>query len=107
ALPNPVVTLRQALPQAYPQVKKQASLGLAYNGDPRVSSVVFSDQAAAVLSAQERLVAALTLSAAGEDQLVVFLDDAEETLRHQALLLLMLRELKTRQPTPTRCLACL
>ena len=41
-----------------------------------------------MLKPGERIVAALTLGAAGEDQLVVFLDDPDENLRHWALVLL-------------------
>ncbi|MBI1914559.1 MAG: HEAT repeat domain-containing protein, partial [Planctomycetes bacterium] len=100
-------TLRSALQHADPQVKYHAALGLAYAGDAAVSSLVFSDQAKQVLKPGERLVAALTLGAAGEDQLVVFLDDPDENLRDWALVLMMLLELKANDGSPTRCLACL
>ena len=99
--------LRTALQHADPQVKYHAALGLAYAGDAFVTSLVFSDEAKKVLKPEERLVAALALGAAGEDQLVVFLDDADENLRNHALELLMLQELKANQGTPARCLACL
>ena len=101
--------LRQGLQHVDPQVKYHAALGLAYVGDPLglAPSIVFSDQAAQVLTPEERLVAALTLGPAGEDQLAVFLDDPNEALRNQALLLLMLLELKANLGTPARCLACL
>ena len=49
----------------------------------------------------------MTLGPAGEDQLTVFLDDAFSDIRNQALLLLMMLELKANQGTPIRCLACL
>src|SRR5262249_42007612 len=54
-----------------------------------------------------RLAAAMRLGPAGEDQLVVFLDDNDETVRNQALLLLLLLELKAHGGAPNRCLACL
>lgn len=107
ALPNHLEVLQHALQHSDPNVKYLAALGLAYGGDPVVASLVFSKSAAEVLTSTERLVAALTLGPAGEDQLVVFLDDADEKVRNQAMLLLMLTELKASQPTPTRCLACL
>ena len=107
ARPDTLDTLRTALQHADPQVKYHAALGLAYAGDAFVTSLVFSEEAKKVLTPGERLVAALTLGPAGEDQLVVFLDDADENLRNLALLLLMLLELKDNQGTPARCLACL
>jgi ParB family chromosome partitioning protein len=107
ALPHHLETLRQALQHADPQVKYQAALGLAYAGDPLVASLVFSEPAAQVLGKDERLGAALCLGPAGEDQLTVFLDDADEALRTRALLLLMLLELAAPRGGPTRCLACL
>ena len=100
-------TLRQALQHADPQVKYHAALGLAYAGDPLVASLVFSEQAAQVLTADQRLTAAFALGPAGEDQLVVFLDAVEEPLRTRALLLLMLLEMKANEGSPARCLACL
>jgi ParB family chromosome partitioning protein len=105
--PHSPEALRQALQHADPNVKYHAALGLAYAGDPLVASLVFSEEAGQVLTARERLVAALGLGAAGEDQLVVLLDSTDEALRNQALLLLMLLELKAHQGTPARCLACL
>src|SRR5262249_54375280 len=107
ALPNHLEVLQHALQHSDPGVKYLAALGLAFGGDPVVSSLVFSQQAASVLTAPERLVAAMTLGPAAEDQLVVFLDDADEKVRNQAMMLLMLTELKASQSTPTRCLACL
>jgi ParB family chromosome partitioning protein len=98
---------RHALQWSEPEVKFRAALALAYAGDPFVPSLVFSAEAAQVLSADERLAAALTLGPAGEDQLVVFLDDADESIRQRALILLMLLELRTHRSRPTRCLACL
>jgi ParB family chromosome partitioning protein len=68
------------------------------------AALVFSDQATRVLSAGERLVAALALGPAGEDQLAVFLDDENEGLRNQALILLMLLELKANRGEPLCCL---
>lgn len=107
ALPHHVEALRQVLQHADPQVKYRAALGLAHAGDPLVTALVFSEPAAQVLGADERLIAAFTLQAAGEDQLAAFLDDADETLRTRALLLLLLRERKAHQGSPVRCLACL
>jgi ParB family chromosome partitioning protein len=107
ALPHHLETLRQALQHADPQVKYQAALGLAYAGDPLVASLVFSEPAAEVLGKDERLAAAFSLGPAGEDQLAVFLDDADEAVRTRALLLLMLLELAAPRGGPTRCLACL
>ena len=95
ALPHHQETLRQALQHSDPQVKYNAALGLAYAGDPLVASLVFSDPAAAVLSKDELLVAALTLGPAGEDRLALFLDDADEALRSRALIVQMLLELSS------------
>jgi ParB family chromosome partitioning protein len=103
ALPHHTETLRQALQHADAQVKYRAALGLAYAGDPLVASLVFSAEAAKVLSAPDRLVAAFTLGPAGADQLTVFLDAADET-RTGALLLLLLLEMADRQAAPVRCL---
>jgi ParB family chromosome partitioning protein len=107
ALPHQVETLRQALQHADPQVKYRAALGLAYAGDPLVGALVFSEPAAAVLSKEERFVAAFTLGAAGADALAAFLDDPDEGLRTRALVLLMLLELAAPREAPDRCLACL
>jgi ParB family chromosome partitioning protein len=129
--PQYLESLRQILQHADPQVKYHAALGLAFAGDPMVAALVFAAPAAQVLSPADRLVAALTLGPAGEDQLAGFLDDNDEALRNQALVLLMLQELKAagkkedKTPktgflssflpaamkagaaTPSRCLACL
>jgi ParB family transcriptional regulator, chromosome partitioning protein len=105
--PGSLEALRQALQHSDPEVKYHAALGLAYAGDPLGASLVFSDQARQVLKPEEQLIGALTLGPAGEDQLVVFLDDADEKIRNQALLLLMMLELKTHEGTPARSLACL
>src|SRR5262249_45217388 len=72
-----------------------------------VSTLVFADAAKQVLRPDERLVAALTLGPAGEDQQAQFLDDTDEGIRTQALMLLMLLELKDSRGAPSRCLACL
>lgn len=107
ALPHHLEPLRQALQHTDPQVKYHAALGLAYAGDAAVASLVFSDPAAAVLSKEERLVAAFTLGAAGEDRHAVYLDDADEALRTRALLLFLLLELEAPGGAPARCLTCL
>src|SRR5262249_29100065 len=107
AVPQYLEALRQALQHSDNQVKYNAALGLAYAGDASVASLVFSQPASQVLTPDERLIAALTLGPAGEDQLTVFLDDADESLRNRALLLLMLLEVTSHQGTPARCLACL
>lgn len=105
--PDSLEALRQALQHADAEVKYHAAFGLAYAGDPLGASLVFSDQARQVLKPEVQVVAALTLGPAGEDQLVVLLDDAEEKIRNQALLLMMMLELKTHEGTPACCLACL
>ncbi|HYT91801.1 MAG TPA: HEAT repeat domain-containing protein, partial [Gemmataceae bacterium] len=105
--PGSLEALRQALQHADAEVKYRAALGLAYAGDPYGASLVFSAQARQVLTPEEQMVAALSLGVAGEDQLVVFLDDADEKIRNQALVLMMMLELKTHEGTPARCLACL
>jgi ParB family chromosome partitioning protein len=107
ALPHQVETLQQALQHADPQVKYHAALGLAYAGDPLVAALVFSAPAREVLSKDEQLVAAFALGSAGEDQLALFLDDADEPLRTRALVLQMLLELKAPVGVPARCLTCL
>jgi ParB family chromosome partitioning protein len=107
ALPHHRETLQQALLHSDPVVKYNAALGLAYSGDPLVASLVFSTQADAVLSKDEQFVAAFTLGPAGDDRLALFLDDADESLRARALLLLMLLELADPRGAPARCLTCL
>src|SRR5262249_15131427 len=92
-LPESVDQLRTALMHDDPQVKYQAALGLAFVGDASVTALVFSEQAKAVLRPEDRLVAALALGPAGDDYLALFLDDADESLRNQALVLLMLLEM--------------
>ncbi len=99
--------LRPTLQHNDNQVKYLAALGLAFGGDPLGASLVFSEEASRFLTSEERLVASLTLGQMGEDQLVVFLDDNDQTLQQQALLLLMLLELKDNNGSPTRCLAAL
>jgi ParB family chromosome partitioning protein len=107
SLPHYADVLRQTLQHGDPQVKYQAALGLAVAGDPMVAGLIFSAEAAKVIAPEDRLVAALTLGPAGEDQLVVFLDDNDETIRNRALLLLMLLELEALAGMPARCLAAL
>jgi ParB family chromosome partitioning protein len=107
AVPHHLDALRQAMQHSDPEVKYRAALGLAYAGDALVSSLVFSEEAASVLMAEARVLAAFALGAAGEDRLVAFLDDDNETLRTLALVLLLLREYKAHQGTPRHCLACL
>ncbi len=99
--------LRPTLQHNDEQVKYLAALGLAFGGDPLGASLVFSQESTRFLTPEERLVASLTLGQMGEDQLVVFLDDNDHTLQQQALLLLMLLELKENNGSPTRCLAAL
>ncbi len=99
--------LRHALRHADPEVKYRAAFGLACLGDASVSSLVFSDEGAKIISLGGQIAAALALGASGEDRLVVFLDHAKEEVRSRALLLLMMREWKDPRETPTRALACL
>jgi ParB family chromosome partitioning protein len=96
---------RQALPHADPEVKYHAALGLAYAGDATMSSLVFSTEAAKVLSVGERLGAAAALGPAGEDRLAVFLDHDKEPVRARALLLLLMRQWKDPDATAARLLA--
>ena len=105
--PDSLDALRATLQHSDPQVKHLAALGLAYAGDPLASSILFASSASQYLSSEERLAAALTLGSVGEDQLITFLDDADESLRKQTLLILMLLELKTHEGNPSRCLAAL
>src|SRR5439155_21344516 len=63
--------------------------------------------ASQILSPFERLPAAFALGPAGEDYLVAFLDDADESLRQAALLILLLLESVAGIGAPERCLACL
>jgi ParB family chromosome partitioning protein len=107
AAPHHTEALRQALQHADPGVRYRAALGLAVAGDPLVAALVFSDEAKAAIPPAARLVAALTLGPAGEDQLAVFLDDPDEATRNAALSLQLLLELAARQGAPVRCLACL
>lgn len=107
ARPESADALREALRHDDPQVKYHAALGLAYQGDPLITSLVFGEQAAKVLSVGEQIAAALTLAASGEDRLVAFLDQNSEQARSRALLLLMMLEWKDPQDGAPRCLAAL
>ncbi|SIO58295.1 chromosome partitioning protein, ParB family [Singulisphaera sp. GP187] len=107
ARPETLDALRQALAHPDPRVKYNAALGLAYAGESSVTPIVFSTQAREVLDAHQLLAAALALGAAGEDQLVVFLDDSKGAIRFEALLLLMLLEWKAPRGAAARTLACL
>ncbi|WP_406694960.1 HEAT repeat domain-containing protein [Singulisphaera sp. Ch08] len=107
ARPETLDALRQALSHADPKVKYNAALGLAYAGESSVAPIVFSIQAREFLDANQLLAAALSLGTAGEDQLIVFLDDSKGDVRFQALLLLMLLEWKAPRAAATRVLACL
>jgi ParB family chromosome partitioning protein len=106
-VPDALDTLRQVMQHADPQVKYNAALGLAYAGDAFVLNLLFSTEANQVIPPPERLVAALTLGQAGEDQQAVYLDDADENIRNQVLMLVLLLELKDNRGAPTRLLACL
>ena len=100
-------SLRQAMQHADPQVRHHAALGLALGGEASAAPLVFSTDAAKVLSIKDRIVAALALGPAGEDHLVAFLDHTSDQARAHALLILMLLELKSDAGVPTRCLAAL
>ncbi len=99
--------LRQALQHADPEVKYRAAHGLACLGDASVGSLVFSEAGGKIISVGGQVAAALALGDAGEDRLVVFLDDPKDEVRSRALLLMMIREWKDPQGTATRALACL
>jgi ParB family chromosome partitioning protein len=105
--PGKIDALRQALQHADPEVKYRSALGLAYAGDVSVASLVFSEPAAKILSVGERLAAALALGDAGEERLIVALDDASVQARNRAFLLLMVREWKDPRGNAARALACL
>lgn len=105
--PGATDALRLALQHADPEVKSLAALGLAYAGDASVSSLVFSVAAGKVQGLAERVTAAIALGPSGEDRLVVYLDEPNDEARARALLVLMMREWKDPQASPSRCLACL
>lgn len=105
--PDRTDSLRQALQHADPEVKYRAAYGLAYLGDASVASLVFSEAGGKIISVGGQIAAALALGSAGEDRLVVFLDDPNEQVRSRALLLMMMREWKDPQGTAARALACL
>jgi ParB family chromosome partitioning protein len=100
--PNGLEPLRQALHHADTEVKYQAALGLAFAGDPAVASVVFG----AGGRPQEQLVAAQALGPAAADQMAVFLDHDDESIRQQAALFHLMRDWKGHRGVPTNCLAC-
>jgi ParB family chromosome partitioning protein len=102
-----LAALRQALQHDDPKVKYSAALGLAYAGDPTVTSLVFSKQSDLVLTVLERLAAAMALGPAGEDWLILFLDHENEPVRNLALLLLLIKEWKAPDGTAARLRACL
>jgi ParB family chromosome partitioning protein len=99
--------LRQALLHDDPAVKYRVALGLAYAGDPSVTSLAFSTEADKVLTDADRLAAAVALGPAGEDRLALALDQGPEPLRNRALLLLLMKEWKVPEGTAARLLACL
>jgi ParB family chromosome partitioning protein len=105
--PGTVDALRQALQHSDPAVKYHAAKGLAFAGDASVAPLVFSKEGGKVVSVGEQIAAALALGAAGEDRLVIFLDDNREEVRSRALILMMMREWKDPDGDATRCLACL
>jgi ParB family chromosome partitioning protein len=105
--PDRTDTLRQALQHADPEVKYRAAYGLACLGDASVASLVFSEAGGKVIPVGDQVAAALALGKAGEDRLVVFLDDPKDQVRFRALLLMMMREWKDPQGTAARALACL
>ncbi len=99
--------LRQALQHSDNEVKYRAAYGLACLGDASVASLVFSDAGGKIISVGGQVAAALALGKAGEDRLVVFLDDPKQEIRSRAFLLLMMREWKDPRGTAARALACL
>ncbi len=99
--------LRQALQHADPEVKYRAAFGLACLGDASVGSLVFSEVGGKIISVGGQIAAALALGNAGEDRLIVFLDDPKEEVRSRTLLLMMIQEWKDPRATPVRALACL
>jgi ParB family chromosome partitioning protein len=105
--PDQMDALRQALQHSDPEVKYRAAYGLACLGDASVASLVFSEAGGKIISVGGQIAAALALGKAGEDRLVVFLDDTKDEARSRALLLMMMREWKDPQGTAARVLACL
>ncbi len=99
--------LREALQHADPEVKYRAAYGLACLGDASVGSLVFSEAGGKIISVGGQIAAALALGSAGEERLVIFLDDPKDEVRSRALLLLMMKEWKDSQGTAARALACL
>ena len=100
-------TLRDALTHDDPNVRYQAALGLAFQGDTSMLPLLFSKPAGEVLDDNQRLAAALSLGAAGESALTITLDHSKETIRFQAMLVLLLLEWKASRGDGTRVLACL
>ena len=105
--PDRADPLREALQHADPEVKYRAAYGLACLGDASVASLVFSEAGGKIISVGGQVAAALALGAAGEDRLVIFLDDPKEEVRSRALLLMMIREWKDPRPSAPRALPCL
>ena len=85
--PDRADALRDALPHSDPEVKYNAAFGLACLGDGSVASLVFSEAAGKVLTVGDQIAAALGLGPAGEDRLIVFLDDPRDKVGSRALLL--------------------
>ncbi|WP_422929580.1 HEAT repeat domain-containing protein [Singulisphaera sp. PoT] len=105
--PDRTDSLRQALQHSDPEVRYRAAYGMACLGDASVASLVFSDAGGKIISVGGQIAAALSLGKAGEDRLIVFLDDTNEKVRNRALLLMLMREWKDPNGAATRALACL
>ncbi len=105
--PGQTDPLRHALQHADPEVRYRAAYGLACLGDASVASLVFSEAGGKIIAVGGQVAAAIALGDAGEDRLVVFLDDARDEVRSRGLLLQMMREWKAPRGTAARALACL
>lgn len=107
ARPSQIELLTPALQHSDPKVSYRIALGLAFCEEPSVLPVVFSDKASKVLTDKDRLMAAVAYGEKAETHLLSMLDASTTWIRNAAFLVLMIRDWKSHEGSPTRVLSAL
>ena len=107
ARPSQIELLKPALQHSDMHVRFRVALGLAFCQEPTALSVVFSDESKKVLSDKDLFMAAVAYGESTETHLYSMLDSSVLWIRNATFLVLMLRDWKAHDGSPTRVLAAL
>ena len=99
--------LKEWMQHQDPSVSYRVALALSFCQEPTALPIVFSKAATKVLSDKDRLMALIASGEAMEMQLVASLDSQEPWIRNAAFLVLMFRDWRIHDGTPSRVLRAL